>query len=461
MTTIAIQLRRQIQNLVRILLGKEKSEGLRNRFVRGATGIFGLNVAMNGMIFVISLILARLLGSAGFGAYTYALSWILVLGIPAGLGMSGLLIRNVSAYQTQSAWGLMSGIIRWANRVTLFGSLGIGLLSVVILWVLGKHLDQQMLAALWLALLLLPLTAMLRIRRAIMQGLQHLVLGQLPEMLIQPLLSIILIGFAYIVTKGSMTAPWAMGINVMATVVALLISMTLFRKTVPHAVGEASPIYETKAWLGSSLFMLCISGLHIINSRTDILMLGAIRGAEAAGIYHVANRGSELIMFILMPIYEVLSPTIANLYVRRDFDKLERIVTRSIRIILLLSLPIVVGLLIFGYWFLSLFGTNFTQGQASMTILIVGKLISIAMGPVVLLLTMTGNERYAAIGVGIGAALNVILNAFFIPLWGIEGAALATTGSIILWNSILAIWVYKRLGIHATVLGRINLRNKI
>jgi len=96
-----------------------------------------------------------------------------------------------------------------------------------------------------------------------------------------------------------------------------------------------------------------------------------------------------------------------------------------------------------------------------MTILIVGKLIGIAMGPVVLLLTMTGNERYAAIGVGIGAALNVILNAFFIPMWGIEGAAIATTCSIILWNSILAIWVYKRLGIHATVLGRVNLRNKI
>lgn len=77
-------------------------------------------------------------------------------------------------------------------------------------------------------------------------------------------------------------------------------------------------------------------------------MLGAISGPWAAGIYHVANRGSELIMFILMPIHEVLSSTIASLYVRRDFDKLARTVTRSIRIILLLSLPIV----LIGYWFL-------------------------------------------------------------------------------------------------------------
>ena len=49
--------------------------------------------------------------------------------------------------------------------------------------------------------------------------------------------------------------------------------------------------------------------------------------------------------------------------------------------------------------------------------------------------------------------LNVVLNAMMIPRWGIAGAATATAFVMILWNSMLAIVVYKRLGVHSTVLG--------
>lgn len=448
-------------DLTQIFLGKEESETLRNRFVRSATGVFGLNIAFNGLLFVISVILARLLGSAGYGAYAYALSWILVLGIAADLGLGGLLTRNIASYQTRSAWGLMTGLMEWAKRTVLFTSSGIALLSAVVLWILRTHLDPQILFPLLIALILLPLTALMRIRRTAMQGLYHLVLGQLPEMLFHPLLFIVLIGVVYLFVEGSITASWAVGMNIVATGAALIISMKLLRKVFPQSARNASPVYETRTWLSSGLFMMLVGGLHIINSRTDILMLGAIKGAEAVGIYHAASRGAELIMLVLMPIHLALGPTVAGLYAEKNYERLQRIVTKITRLILLLSLPIMACLLIFGYWFLLLFGPDFTRGQIALSILSIGNLIHIALGPVALLLLMTRYERDATVGVGIGALLNVILNAFFIPIWGLEGAAIATVISKISWNVLMAIWVYKRLKIHPTVLGRISLRRGV
>ena len=72
---------------------------------------------------------------------------------------------------------------------------------------------------------------------------------------------------------------------------------------------------------------------------------------------------------------------------------------------------------------------------------------------------MTGHERDTATGVGIAAAVNVTLNVLLIPLWGIEGAAIATAISLMTWNILLAVWVYRRLGIYTTAAGSLGLRN--
>ncbi len=383
-----------------------------------------------------------------------------MLGIPAEFGLSRLLVRNVAAFKAQSAWNHMAGIFKWANRTTFFTSFGIAFLTAIVLWVLRTHIDTSMLYPLWIALILLPLTTLIRIRRATMHGLYHLVVGQLPEMIFHPILFIASIGTVYLLFGVRMTASRALGLNILATGISLIIIVLIFRKYFPQDARKALPVYEKKKWSSSALSMMLVSGMYIINSRTDILMLGAITGAEAAGIYNAASRGSELIMFILMPTHQVLSPTVAAFYAEKNFAQLQHVVTKTTRIIVLLSLPIAAGLVFFGYWFLLLFGQAFTEGRLALSILSIGQLINIAFGPVALLLIMTNYERDAAVGIGIGAALNVVLNAFLIPVWGLEGAAIATVSSKLLWGILMVIWVYKKLKIHSTVLGKVSLQRK-
>lgn len=431
----------------------EPYKHLKDPVARGASGVFGLRIASAGLSFITGLLLARLLGTIGYGTYTYAMTWVGLLAVPGALGLDKLLVREVAIYETKSEWGLIRGLLRWANKSVLIASSGLALLAAVISGIFVSHQDSLVLVSLWIALISLPLVTLTRLRQAVLKGLNRVMAGQVPEMLIQPVLFIGFTVTAYLLFGQGLTIPWTLGINIAATGIAFTVGTRVLVKTLPPPINKTFPSYKITEWMRSAFPLMLIAGMQIINARIDIIMLGAMKGPKEAGMYSVANHGAELIIFILFAVNTALAPTVVSLYTSGDIKKLQDVVTKSTRIILLFSLPIGLALIVFGHWFLLLFGEAFTQGRTALAILSVGQLFNASMGSVGLLLVMTGHERNAAIGVGISAALNIILNALLIPKWSIEGAAIASASSMITWNILLAVWVYKKIAIHSTVLG--------
>jgi O-antigen/teichoic acid export membrane protein len=398
------------------------------------------------------------LGIVGYGAFSYAMAWVGLLSVPSLFGLKNLLVRNIAIYQAESAWDLMGGLLRWANRIVLVISLTIAVLGMAVIWTFGKHFELQMLSALPIALLILPLIALIGLRQATLQGLHYVVAGRFPEMIIRPIIFIFLIGGAYFFSGKKLTVSWAVGLNMMAMGVTFAVGTKILYKTIPAAASRVRPMYQRGIWIRSALPMMFISGMHVINGQTDTLILGAIKGSEAVAIYNVADRGAQLVTFALAAVNATLSPLIASLHARGDLQRLQRVITDSTRMVSLISGCVVVIVIALGDRFLALFGPDFTRGYLALSILNVGQLINVAMGPVALLLIMARHEHDAAVGIGVSAVLNILLNTILIPEWGVEGAATATTISIVTWNLWLGIRVYKRLGIHPTLLGKVRLR---
>jgi O-antigen/teichoic acid export membrane protein len=426
---------------------------LKSKLTKGTIGTFGLKLAAVGISFITSILLARLLGTKGYGVYSYINAWILLLQIPAGLGLRALLVREISAYQSRSEWSLMHGLLHWANQTVLMVSIAVGLLAAIVAWLLIADLNSQMLVVFCLGLGALPWYALNTLRQGAMQGLHHIVSGQLPETLIQPVLFLILVSVGYLIGKQEFDVNWVMGINVLTVGVAFFIGTQMLRRTLPEAVKNESFSYKIGSWLHSVLPFMLITCMYAINNRIDALMLGTMKGAEMVGIYVVASRGAELVQFILISFNTSLGPVVANLYARAKLEELQHIITKSSRVIFLVSFPVTVSIISFGQWFLLLFGSEFIQGYMALIILSLGQLVNATTGSVGLLLNMTGHERDTAIGVGFSAFLNIVLNAMLIPKWGIEGAATATTISTICWNIFLFVCVAKKLGIYTTPLG--------
>ena len=418
-------------------------------------GTFGLRIAATGLSFITGILLARLLGASGFGIYTYAFTWTQLLILAGTLGLDKLIVREVAIYQTKSDWSLVRGLLQWANQIVLMVSVALALGAIGIAWGLDMAANSQQFWAFCVAMLLIPIAVLRNLRLSAMRGLHQIVIGLMPELILAPLLLLVLTGSAYLLLGDSLTAFWVILMRVVAALISLAIGVKLLDRVLPNVAKEATPKYQPRTWIRSALPFLFMGSLYIIKSRTDILMLGAIQGAEAAGIYFVVSRGAHLINFILGSVNTVLGPNIATLYAEGKTKQLQRVMTKSARVVLLIALPITAIMIGFGYWYLLLFGKEFTQGQYALTILCVGRLIDASAGSVGLLLNMTGNERFTFISNVVGAGLNVILNALLIPRWGVEGAALATTSTTILVNVMNTLWVRQKLGIHCTAFGKL------
>ena len=74
-----------------------------------------------------------------------------------------------------------------------------------------------------------------------------------------------------------------------------------------------------------------------------------------------------------------------------------------------------------------------------------------AVGPVALLLNMTGYERYTMRGVGVSTILNILFNALLIPHYGMVGAAFATAITMIGWNILLLYFVKTKLNLNSSI----------
>jgi len=61
---------------------------------------------------------------------------------------------------------------------------------------------------------------------------------------------------------------------------------------------------------------------------------------------------------------------------------------------------------------------------------------------------MTGNQNILAKILFFAAVMNIGLNLYLIPIYGINGAALASMISLIIWNSAMILAVKKKLGFY-------------
>ena len=426
---------------------------LRGEIARGAIGTFGLKGFQTGVMFLISLSLARLLGPDGYGAYSFAMSWVNILLVPAMLGMQPLLVRNIAAYQTKQEWGLMRGLLRRTGQWVSLAALAVTSVAFLMTWLLSGYMEPQMLYAVWVALALVPVLAQQRVRQSIMRALRHVVTSQVPEVVIQPLLFGTFLGLGFLAAGHALTAPHVAGLRAGAAVIALATILIWCRRVVPRDIRRHAPSYRDGPWFRGSLSMLWHNGLAVFIMNIGTILVGFIAGAEAAGIYSLANLIANLIAFAMASIDAPLAPSLSRLYVRDDMAGMQRLVTKAARAALLATLGLTAFFAVAGEWALSLIHPRFAAGHETLMILCAGKIILSALGSAGAILVTAGHQRIMAVATTVSAALTTSLCFLLIPIWGINGAAIAMICGPVTARLIMCIRVYRIVGLDPTALG--------
>jgi len=144
-----------------------------------------------------------------------------------------------------------------------------------------------------------------------------------------------------------------------------------------------------------------------------------------------------------------LAPQLARLYNAGEKEKLQRVVTLSVRAVCAISLPVALVLIVWGEPIVGfVFGNEYSGAADALAILCIGQLINTSAGSVGAVLSMTGNDQLVFIGALLALTVNTVLALVLIPAYGLTGAAVSFAVSISTWNIFLSIMAWSKLGIN-------------
>jgi len=427
-------------------------EGLGPFLVRALAGSGAVRLAAMAGSFAVGVQLARMLGVVNYGYYGLALSIITIVGIPAELGISRVVTREVAAASAVADNGRIFGALHWARRTVLVLSLIMAMLVIAGAYLVGERRPEVPTLALLLGAPMIPLMALARLNGGALQGLHHVVRGQIPANLLRPVfLSIGL--FAAYALGIRVGVSEAMALNSIVAALVAIVAYAWLRQRLPdRTVTEFVP--TARRWLASAIPMALTDGMRVLQTELSILLVGIIAAPAAVGLFRVANATATVAAAAVPMVVHVALPVTARLYAEKDRVRLQKAVSAfafaQFTGVLLLSLP----LLIIPATLLGLvFGDDFAPAATALRILAAGQIANAFFGPNAPLLNMTHHEQRVTRAMGIALVLNILGVIGLTLLWGMTGAALAFVGALICWNVLAWIDSRRLLGIETSILG--------
>ncbi len=413
-------------------------------FTRGLVIVLILETTGVGLRYISQVILARLAGSHDYGQFTFAYSWGQLLSIPAGLGFSAAVIRFVPAYRAHRDWPHLRGIIRRSTQITSVTGAIIAAVGICTVKVFDLGGESQ--NALIISLASIPIFALSMLQAETLRGAGRLFSARVVPNVLQPALVIGVAG-AVALVSGHLDSAWILLSFAISYVVGLVFQQAALRRSQAPDDIRTRRSYETRSWFSVAMPLLRVKGYQLALNQSDIILVGAIAGVTASGVYSAASKTATLAQLIFSAVTLAVSPSISAAWAKGDKRSVERTVRASAQLSFFPTLVLTLGLILFGGSILRLFGAPFSAAYVSLVVLSLGRLGNALTGPVGMILGVTGHQRINARVYGLAAVEQLVLDLLLIPKYGVLGASIASTVTMLSWNALLFISVTRLLGI--------------
>lgn len=415
--------------------------------LHGAGVSIAVRIAGVALSYAANVLLSRTLGLTAYGEYTIALSWALVLTLPAKAGFDISALRYSSVYFEREDFSALRGFVRFASLTVIVIALLIGGLILAA----GDHLmPVSPSTRIWAAAMVLPL-ALLAFYSVILRTLRRILSSQVYEQMLRP--ALVIAGIAAAAVAGiRLTASSAMALTAAAVALALIAILIAMRRALRPQAAHAPRYDEWRQWLAVSAPMLMLGVVQELMNQVDIILLGQLSGPRDAALFAASWRLASLVPFALVGLATMAGPLIASAYQRGSIAELHRISRMVARGGFAFALASAAGLYFLGRPLLSLFGREFVAAQDVLAVLLLGGIVNAFTGVVAYFVTLTGRERQGLAIFAGALALSIGLNLLLIPRYGAVGAAIASSSATIAWNLVMLVYVRRTIGIDASAL---------
>ena len=419
-----------------------------SELIKGSGISFFLRFGGLAVGYLLTLVIANLFGAKGLGDYVLAITVLRLFTLLAKAGLDTTSIRFIASFASKDKWtsifSLRKQVITILSFTSVFASVLMYFLAIPIADLINAKSEYIELNAFFV----LPM-AFFMLHYQSLRGLKRIAEFSFFYRMSQALFSVISIVIIYQFTQDSEVPVYAYLVSV---IIVSFLSFLSFRYWLKNrSDGRKSAEKEIMSYstlLKISIPLMFAQSVQFIMAWTDKLMLGAMTTPEDVGIYHTAFKLSMFAAVALMSINSIASPKFAEMFGKNDMEGLKKVVHQSTKMIFWTSVPLVTIFFIFPEFFLGLFGDEFKIGVTAFIFLSCGRLVSSFSGSVGNILQMTGNQNIYALILFFGAILNIVLNLILIPKYGINGAAIASMSSLIVWNLSMVFVVKKKFGFY-------------
>ena len=373
----------------------------------------GVSAASAGLLLLLLILASRMLGEDDYGKFSFALGLGTIFETLMDFGLHQVAIRAV-ARDHRAALRIFRNSLG-LKMVWAFGAFAMLLVTAT---VLRGQTDVRL--ACYLVGGSLVLRSYMLTVRGVLQGLERF--GWDSVVVITDRLLLLVAG-AVALWAGTGLQGLAVAFVVSRAVALVLAAVLAHRQIGPVGISVDRPLWKELQWtaIPLGLFLVVIN----LYSRIDIVMLGVWRTDAETGFYQNAYGVYEGLTYLPSVFASVLAPRLARLFVT---DRRKHRLLALGGVGLSAGLAVVVGAATFawaGPLVVLLFGPQFAASAGPLRILSAGlSLVYVIWILHVTAISMNREKLLLATGI-VGLVAKVALNAYLIPHYGVEGAAVA------------------------------------
>lgn len=409
--------------------------------VKNSAWLLAATVVMRLLSAFVVVLLARGLGTESFGRYSFATAFVAFFAIISNFGFHSLLVRDVAKNKS-----LTDKYIN--NIITIKLIFGLVALVAIFLFSLFINKPEPVLIAVYILGIEVVVGGFTDIFRALFRAYENMKFDAIAQIIEKFLWA----GLLLLVIFMKLTL-----LNVaLAILMSSFLGMTISYIFVSNKITKVSFGFDTTFWKTIIIYAwpFALMGLFsLINFKIDQVMISFMKGDLILGVYSAAYK----IIDILAVLPSLLLTALYPVFSRFDAENkmlLKKSFNLALRYVIVLSIPVVIGVfLLSDQIILLLYGAEYFQSVEVLKILIFISLISFINAPLFMVLNAIGKQKVTMINTAFTALANIIMNLILIPLFSINGAAVATIISELIFLG-LSHYQLRKAGFELRILGK-------
>lgn len=384
-----------------------------NKIAKNASWIIGCKIAQSLIGLLIGMLTARYLGPSNFGIINYAASMVAFATPIMQLGLNNIMVQEIVAFPERNGEILGTSMLM-SFIASVFCIVG---LFVSVFFLNFGETETILVCCLYSTILLFQSAELLQ------YWFQAKYLSKYSSIISFCAYVLIALYKVYLLIRGK-SVYWFAIANAFDMAIIVFAYFIVFYK---KGGGRLSiNLTLAKKLLSKSFHYILSSMMFIIFAQTDRLMIKNILGNSEVGFYSAAITCAGVTSFVFTAVIDSFRPMI---FEKRKIQKdlYEKKLSSLYCLIFYVALLQCVLMTLFAPFIINLlYGKDYYPAVTVLQLVVWFTTFSY-MGCVRSIWVLAENvQRYLWIINFSGAFVNVVLNYFFIPLWGCEGAAIAS-----------------------------------